>query len=289
VALSIDAQRLEIIREISAVYSLLQNCYSEWASNFSNHEDVIRWLEKENISTDKIRKRIRKQSRFNLHSSHWNGITISLIEKLAARNINELEGHFDSLFRAQSNENRRMIWYLLFFLHPVRHELYYFDNHYPAGYRARQTHKLRSHRSGLKAAKSYLSGKRDAKLGDPFIKGCKTIAFKHLLLFPTTAQWQLPQTDLLSRLKSLDIAQGDLTQDEKIMAILLSQDGSLQFDQWLAYAPCAINEGPIFVAKAGADLHDCFGVILNMLARDDVSQAQLRKCLQEFFEINILI
>jgi hypothetical protein len=109
VALSIGAQQVEIIREISAVYSLLQNCYSEWASNFSNHEDVIRWLEKENISTDKIRKRIRKQSRFNLHSSHWNGITISLIKKLAARNINELEGHFDSLFRAQSNENRRMM------------------------------------------------------------------------------------------------------------------------------------------------------------------------------------
>jgi hypothetical protein len=182
-----------------------------------------------------------------------------------------------------------MIWYWLFFLHPVRHELYYFDDHYPAGYGVRQTHKLRSHRSGLKAAKSYISGKRDAKLGDPFIKGCKTIAFKHLLLFPTTAQWQSPQTDLLSRLKSLDIAQGDLTQDEKIMAILLSQDGSLQFDQWLAYAPCAINEGPIFVAKAGADLHDCFGVMMNMLARNDVSQAKLRNCLQEFFEINILI
>jgi hypothetical protein len=142
---------------------------------------------------------------------------------------------------------------------------------------------------GLKAAKRYIKGKNDLKLGDPFIKACKTIAFKHLLLFPTTAQWQLPQEDLLSRLQIFDITQGDLSHDEKAVTILLSQDGSLQFDQWLAYAPCAINEGPIFVAKAGADLHDCFGVMLNMLARDDVSQAKLRNCLQEFFEINTLI
>lgn len=283
-AVNIGEQQAEIIREISAVYSLLQRCYSEWASNFSSHEDVIRWLEKERINADGI----KKQRWFNLHSSYWNGITVSLLKKLATGSIGELEKLVDVLFRTQSCENQRLCWYWLFFLHPVRHELYYFAEHYPAGYRTRQAQKLRSHRMGLKAAKRYISGKINPNVGDPFIKACKSVAFKHLLLFPTTEEWQLSQEDLLPRLQVLDIGQGDLSPDEEAMTILLSEGGSVRFEQWLAYAPCAINEGPIFDARTGTDFKECLNVIIRKLSKTDISQIELRECLHEYFEIKVL-
>ncbi|MFH1013953.1 MAG: hypothetical protein V1769_05555 [Thermoplasmatota archaeon] len=279
-----NERQVTVIRSILDNYTLLQKCYMEWASNFSRHEDVIRYLKGEKIRAIGI----KKQSTFNLHSSHWNGITIPIIKKLASRNIVKLKQQFDCLFDIKHDEDWRMIWYWLFFIHPVRHELYYFDDHYPLGYQARLSKLLRSHRSGLKAAKTRLGGKRIINSEDSFIKGCGTVAFKHLLLHPTTARWQFSEADLPTLIQKLDIVHGDLSHDEMITANLLSKRGSLQFNQWLSYAPCAINEGPIFTMKAGLNLLESFDITTKILSANNISQLKLRQSLQAFFNIEEL-
>ena len=276
-----NSQQVNLIRDISENYTLLQNCYMEWASNFSKHEDVIRYLDKEGIKIGGI----KKQSTFNLHSSHWNGITIPIIKKLVPTDVVKLKQQFDSLFDIKSGTERQTIWYWLFFIHPVRHELFYFNDHYPLGYEARLSKLLRSHRMGLKAAKKYVGNKIAISPGESFIKACGTTAFKHLLLHPTTTQWKSSEEDILMRLQKLQVGDGGFSRDEMITASLLSRKGSLQFDQWMSYAPCAINEGPIFVMKKGLNPLEGFDSILKVLSNTVVSQLKLRQCLQTFFDI----
>lgn len=282
--LKLSSLQTNLINGISENYALLQNCYTEWAADFSKHEDVIRDLEGQKIKVDGI----QKQSKFNLHSYHWNGITIPIVKKRAARNLIDLRQQFDSLFDITIKEEQRIVWHNLFFIHPVRHELYYFDGHYPSGYAARLSKLLRSHRMGLKAAKKYLVGKSIAATEDPFIKACGTVAFKHLLLHPTTSLWQFPEAELSTLIPTLTIGSGDLSQNETITANLLSQRGSLQFDQWITYAPCAINEGPIFTTKSAVNPLECFGNVADFLSAKNVSQLKLRQCLQTYFNINEL-
>lgn len=278
----VNSRQANVIKDILNDYTVLQKCYLEWASSFSRHEAVIRYLEGERIKVDGI----KMQSTFNLHSSHWNRITIPIIKKLAPRIIVKLKQQFNTLLDVKHDEVWRMMWYWIFFIHPVRHELYYFDDHYPSGYEGRLSRLLRSHRMGLKAAKKrYIRGKDIIKSGDYFIKSCGTVAFKHLLLHPTTAQWQFPREDLLTSLQKVEVTHGDLSQDEMITAILLSHVGSLQFDQWLSYAPCAINEGPIFIIKEGVNPLECFDIIGKLLSTNKVSQMKLRQCIQAFFDI----
>lgn len=279
-----NAQQTDLIKDLSENYSLLQKCYINWASNFSRHEDVIRYLERERIKVGGI----KKQSIFNLHSSHWNGITIPIIKKLVPSNIIKLKQQFDNLFAIKNNEDRQMIWYWLFFIHPVRHELYYFNDHYPLGYEARLHKQLRSHRMGLKAAKKYIGNKSIVRARDSFIKACGTTAFKHLLLHPTTTRWKLSEENLSKQLQTLEIVDGYLSRDEMIAAMLLSRGGSLQFDQWLSYAPCAINEGPVFVIRQNINSLDCFDSMVKILSTNGVSQLNLRQCLQTFFHIKEL-
>ena len=282
--LKLSSPQTNLINGISENYALLQKCYTEWASDFSKHEDVIRNLEGQKITAGGI----QKQSKFNLHSSHWNGITIPIIKKLGPRNLLNLKQQFDKLFDITSKKEQRIVWHSLFFIHPVRHELYYFDGHYPSGYAARLSKLLRSHRMGLKAAKKYLVGKSIAATEDSFIKACGTVAFKHLLLHPTTSLWQFPEADLSTLIPTLAVCSGDLSQKETITANLLSQRGSLQFDQWLTYAPCAINEGPIFITKSVGNPLECFDNIAELLSTKNVSQLKLRQCLQTYFNINEL-
>jgi hypothetical protein len=279
--LNANSQQANLIGDISGNYTLLQKCYTEWASNFSKHEDVIRYLDKAGIKIGGI----KKQSTFNLHSSHWNGITIPIIKKLVPSDVVKLRQQFDSLFDIKYSTDLQTIWYWLFFIHPVCHELYYFNDHYPLGYEARLSKLLRSHRMGLKAAKKYIGNKSSISSDESFIKACGTTAFKHLLLHPTTSRWKSSEGDILKRLQTLKVLGGDFSHDEMITASLLSRKGSLQFDQWLSYAPCAINEGPLFIIKKGLNPLEGFDSILKILSNDGVSQLKLRQCLQTFFNI----
>jgi hypothetical protein len=274
----------DTMKNISDLYINLQITYEEWASNFSTHDDVFRWLEVNGIKTAGI----KKKSDFSLHSSQWNSITVSVINKLAPHLLDALKEMVENLFKQEPAESHRDLWYLLFFIHPVRHELYYFDDHYPFGYEGRLAKLLKSHRMGLKAAKSYLDSRENLSLEDPFIKACGTVSFKHLLLHPTTAQWGLEPGDLFSSLKRLCFDGGGLSGHERINAMLLSRESSLLFNQWITYAPCAINEGPIFLPKADCNLPECFSAIVQILSEEPITQLKLRECLQEFFNIKVV-
>ena len=282
--LNSNAQRVTLIKGMSNSYALLQKCYQKWALNFSTHEDVTRYLDKEGINVNGI----KKQSTFNLHSSHWNGVTLPIIKKLAPSNVVELRQQFNNLFATEDDGNWQTIWYWVFFIHPVCHELYYFNDHYPLGYEGRLSRLLRSHRMGLKAAKKYIENKNAIRSGESFIKACGTTALKHLLLHPTTTRWKSSEENILARLQTLRVVEGDLSSDEMITAKLLSQQGCLQFDQWLSYAPCAINEGPIFIIKTGTNPLEGFDSIMNVLSDDKISQLKLKQSLQKYFNIKEL-
>ncbi len=142
------------IEELAWDFSCVQKAYHDWAKQFDNHNEVINWLKEHGIDVS----RCRKQDPFKLHSSDWNSITVPTLYKLVPDCMVWMEDIFDKWFQNLSEAQiaRDTIWYLLFFIHPVRHELYYFDIHYPDGYSSRLARSIRSHRLGLKGAKKYL-------------------------------------------------------------------------------------------------------------------------------------
>ncbi|MBF0242292.1 MAG: hypothetical protein HQK64_07425 [Desulfamplus sp.] len=280
----LTTQQQYLINEISESYALLQKRYTEWAGNFSTYDDVIQSIEKKKIKVDGI----QRQFKFNMHSAHWNGITLPIIKKVAQSNFKVLKQQFNELFNITHKEEYRIIWYCLFFIHPVRHELYYFHEHYTSNYTSRLAKLLRSHRMGLKAAQKYLVGKNIIVSEDSFIKACGTTAFKHILLHPTTERWQFKELDLRNMIKSLNISNGNLSKEEMTTANILARQGSLQFDQWISYAPCAINEGPVFTTKEGSSIIQAFDSITDILSSNKIAQFELRQCLENHFYIQEL-
>lgn len=280
--MELNKSQTDIIMGLSENYALLQKCYKEWAADFSSHENVIRALVAERIKCDGI----QRQTTFNLHSYHWNAITLPIINKLAKQTVAIMKRQFEVLFAITHEEEQRFVWYWLFFIHPVRHELYYYDGHYPLGYEARLSKLLRSHRMGLKAAKKYLTSTSSVSEKDSFIKACGTTAFKHLLLHPSTFCLQIPDANQSTSIKTLAIGNGELSENEMKVANFLSQGGTLKFDQWLSYAPCAINEGPIFTAKTGFSPCESFSCITEILASKDIRQLKFRRSLGTYFNID---
>ena len=172
----------ETIEQMACDLAKCQEEYRRWAGGFKSHEEVIHWLKSRNIGE------CQKQNQFNLLSSNWNSITIPTLRKLVPDCVARMKDEFDKLFQNRSKDqiDRDLVWYLLYFIHPVRHELYYFKVHYPDGYSPRLAKLIRSHRLGLRSAKTYLS-KDGRTIDGSHINACGTMAFKHLHLHPTTS------------------------------------------------------------------------------------------------------
>lgn len=275
------------IAEISQYYADLQKSYREWAKQFNSRDEVIQWLEEAKIDT----KRINKQDRFDLLSSKWNDVTIHVLRKIASTTLKQMQSTFHSLLNNQKEPDRDRIWYLLFLIHPIRHELYYFDGHFlePAykGYYSRLARLLRSHRLGLKGAKRHLNEREGEAIREPYLRACSTTAFKHVHLHPTTSKWQaLRINDLYGAIRRLQIDEDVLSSEEQGVAIALSQGANYGFNNWIKnYAPCAINEGPIFSLKQGKQLSECFEEIVQILQSGGVSQSVLRDVLNSYHDI----
>jgi len=103
-----------------------------------------------------------------------------------------MKDRFNKIVQNTSEPKIHLSWYLLYFIHPVRHELYYFDINYPDGYSTRLASLIRLHRLGLKGAKTYLS-KEGRTTADSHIRACGTTAFKHIHLHPTTSALGKPK------------------------------------------------------------------------------------------------
>ncbi len=274
----------ETIEQIARCYTTLQETYRGWAKGFKNHEDVIDWLKNNNLGERP------KQKKLNLLCSYWNPITISVLRILAPDCIANMKEHFNKLINLSGDQiYSKQIWYLLYFLHPVRHELYFFDIHYLDGYAQHLCRLLRSHRLGLISAKTYLDNDDDRTIDGSHISSCGTMAFKHLHIHPTTSKWGKPNLENLTEasIRALKINEGDISSEEQTVAIDISARATTSFKNWLGYAPCAINEGPIFTLKKGKKHLDCFEAIVEILNGSDHKQATMRAKLNEFYEIKV--
>jgi hypothetical protein len=275
----------ETIEQIACDLAKCQEAYCGWARGFESHEKVIYWLKENNIGE------CPKQDHFDLLSSNWNSITIPTLYILVPDCMARMKDQFDKLFQNLSKAQIASdpIWYSLFFIHPVRHELYYFDIHYPDGYASRLARLVCSHRLGLKSAKTYLS-KGDRTINDSHISACGTMAFKHLHLHPTTSAWGKPDPQNLKAESILDLKEvkGKLSPDEKKIVIALSARATMYFRRWIDYAQCAINEGPIFTLKDGKKHSDCCKEIIEILKGTDQNQSDLRAKLKEYYKIEVM-
>ena len=281
--LDTDASNLETaIEELAWDFSCVQKAYHDWAKQFDNHEGVISGLREKGIDGS----RCQKQHSFTLHSSNWNPITLSILYALVPDCMARMKDRFNKIVQYTSEPKNHLGWYLLYFIHPVRHELYYFDIHYPDGYSARLASRIRVHRLGLKGAKTYLS-KEGRTTADSYIRACGTTAFKHLHLHPTTSALGKPNLhDLNDSIIDLEIGGDDLSHNEQEIAISLSAKATMHFERWIGYAPCAINEGPIFTLKRNKKHSDCFNEILEILK--DPNQKDIRTKLEEYYTIKVI-
>ncbi|MGB7002367.1 MAG: hypothetical protein WBE22_10270 [Halobacteriota archaeon] len=272
------------IEELAWDFSCVQKAYHDWAKPFKNHEDAISGLSEKGIDGS----RCQKQHSFTLHSSNWNPITLSILYALVPDCMARMKDRFDKIVQYTSEPKNHLIWYLLYFIHPVRHELYYFDIHYPDGYSARLASLIRVHRLGLKGAKTYLS-KEGRTTVDPYIRACGTTAFKHLHLHPTTSALGKPNhNDLNDSILHLGIGEDDLSRNEQNIAISLSTRATMNFEKWIGYAPCAINEGPIFTLKRNKKHSDCFNDMIKILQGTDQNQKDIRTKLEEYYTIKVI-
>jgi very-short-patch-repair endonuclease len=275
----------EAIEELAWDFSCVQKAYLDWTKQFETYEDVICWLKNHNLG-----KR-PEQDEFNLRCSHWNPITIPVLYVLVPDCIAHMKEQFNKLINKLSNDQiyDEQIWYLLYFLHPVRHELYFFKIHYPDGYTLHLSKLIRSHRLGLKSAKSYLCNKEGRTINGSHISSCGTVAFKHLHIHPTTSEWGKPDLKNLTKESILDLntEDGDISSEEQKVAIAISARATPSFEKWFEYAPCAINEGPIFTLKKDKKHSDCFKAIVEILNDTDHKQATMRDKLEEFYEIKV--
>lgn len=287
---------------ISMLYSQLQDDYSAWSENFNSYRGVINWLKKNNI-----KKTVEKQNNgVFLFDPHWNCITVPVLRVQAKNHQNNRMANIKSIIHEMSEKlsekDLNYFWYLLYFIHPGRHELYYpghFKNdndkkpHY-RDYSSRMTWLLRSHRQGLKGLlKSFQSGSAK-NLNDSYVKGCATSFSKHLHIHPTSWKWKRPSKfdvkNIKAKIKSLPYnngfkGNGPLTSMEKECVVALSQMGNRSFNKWIYYSPCAINSGPRFRLRPGKKLTHCFNEIVEILAKGNISQSHLMEKLREYHTI----
>ena len=201
-----------------------------------------------------------------------------------------MKNRFDRRFQNFSDTEIERAWYLLYFIHPIRHELYYFNLHYPDGYYFRLARLIRSHRQGLKATRTYFSKGEKRTTDDPFITACGTTAFKHIHLHPTTSTWDnsnLQNKNVEKSIQCLEIGKDNLSSDEMNVAMTLGRKARLSFKGWIEYAPCAINEGPIFTLKENKRLSNCFKDVVKILQGTDQNQDIIRAKLEEHYDIEV--
>lgn len=271
--------------KVSRCYADLQVSYREWAKQFNTRDEAMGWLMERRIDTN----RVRSQSTFNLLSWDWNSVTLHVLRKVAPAILQQMRQAVANCLEGRTGEDIDRMWYLLFFIHPVRHELWYFDGHYPDGYFFRLAKLLRSHRQGLKGAITHTNAKAAKTLDTPYLKACSTVAFKHIHLYPITNVWEVPGIDdLCHEIKGLRLCETALSPEEKSIAVALSRRANYGFDNWIRdYAPCAINEGPIFSLKQGRRLSGCLEEITEALSRETFDQDAFREILAAYHDVEV--
>jgi hypothetical protein len=267
-------------------YTGLQEDYRKWALQFETNGQLCIWLDDQEIEYP-----TKAQNSFNLFSAHWNNITWKVLKKEVPSRLETMKKNLTSFADKYQGDRLRFL-YLLYFIHPVRHELYYYNEHYHTkkyqGYNSRLAFYLRSHRQGLKGL--IKRSPLQSFYQEPYVKACSTTIFRHLRLHPSTLRWQSPRDcDWKEKLSMVTIDKSYLlSEQEKCLALSLGRPKSSDIDlrTWLSYAPCAINEGPMFILKQGNAHEDCFDHICRQLSLpEEPTQEKMQAILSKFYEI----
>ena len=88
-------------------------------------------------------------------------------------------------------------------------------------------------------------------------------------------------------IQCLEIRKDNLSSDEMNVAMTLGRKARLSFKGWIEYAPCAINEGPIFTLKENKRLSNCFKDVVKILQGTDQNQDIIRAKLEEHYDIEV--
>jgi hypothetical protein len=279
----------ELVSGVAEAYAELQMAYKCWAGSQSGktYEQVLGVLREAHVPESAI-PRCKKQSALNLSSSDWNSMTIPVLRSLAPTKVKALKRSFDAAIRfGTESDSLVMMWYMLFFVHPVRHELWYWSCHSPRSYASRLAQTVRSspHRNMTMAVERLKSD-----LTDKVFKGCCTAVLRALLLHPTTIKVDIPTCgdDELRRKVSLYWSPGaeELSDGELAAAACLAGRRLDRFDfhKWLYNAQCSINEGPILTLRPHHQHVRCFCEIIEMLGRDNMTDKTMREKLGTHYE-----
>ena len=228
-----------------------------------------------------------------------NAETLKVLGKCnAIEEINTKVDTIKKLIKRRDYQERYEILREIYVIHPSFHELWFFDGHFNH-FTGRGG--LLTGRLGLK---SYLTSLSSGKL-EKRIKGISTFVFKRTILVENLFSGVLDNSlfdfdpldnkELEAKIKDLaklsDPSPSDIKlkmQDVfKITRTLLDNtdydtlDGNrlLDRDKWLYYAPCDINEGPIFKKRCDESRIDILKKI------NSIGQNEIRSKLSGHFEI----
>ena len=280
------------IAEIANTYENIKRCYHGWGEDFvflkgkKLKNKLSKSIKELNIKKRGVLlKRIDKSDRLNIFSEDMNFITCDLIKHKCGDNFNKLKLYFNSCVKGKDPKKIRTFQYLLYFIHPGIHELYYFGSHFSEGYSNRLKKLLLYKRQGLKGLKTYIN-KPGNKINDSYPKGCGSGILKHLLIHPTTIQWFKPtnQNKIKPLLNKIDFNRSNLTNNEKEVAKVLCQDVELQFNRWFEYSPCAINSGPFFELKKRKTHTKCFKEVVECLKKDEYNSKKILTILKKHYK-----
>ena len=252
----------ELLDRIALEYTILQEAYLEWGKGFTSHEEALAALGEFGISFNK-----EQQPHFTPFDSYWNKVTMGVVRALAREHYDRLKDASESLRAAPRHGNRNL--YMLFFLHPGRHESWFYSErgHYDKGYASRVKREICHGRHyNLRTAWRY---RADPTANPTKVKRCCTFVRRSLLLHSTTEDWWQADQEPPRESPECPCTDASLRQACRELSVTTTAGAAPTslFNSWFAcYAPCSINEGPIFRLRAGKSHLDCFDAVKAVLS-----------------------
>ena len=345
--MSVASRNVEgLLKGVAEKYAALQEEYKKWAEEQEDktHEEIVGILKKGLHFPQGKADRRREQKRpylFCRHwddietrrarcstpctperpylfCSHWNSVTVPILQdRDHGELLDDLKTRFDEAVNySKESDTLTLMRYLLFFIHPVRHELWFYQEHYanpdcPAvyGYLSRMKHEIYHGSGNARRFKRNLNTAREeyyprvAK--DPEaawkcreVKGCCTGVLKSLLLHPSTERWWSQFGNLTEWQYDYSGPKESLSEADQKLAVIFATHAAPTdlFNFWLkGYAQCAINEGPIFTLQNGThegchkEVADLLTEVESQSGREEPSQTQkkLRKILGNYYHVRL--
>jgi len=273
-----QANILEALDELESCHQELKREYLQWA--------------KGNLPNNGI-------------GAEHNGETLEVLGKCkAVEEINARVGMVKNLSKNTGCQERYEILREIYAIHPSFHELWFFDGHFNhlTGDVYSKRISIVFHRCGLN---SYLTSYRRGTL-EKRIKSVSTFVLKQTILsenlFSGVLGCSLFDFDALNdeqfeakiidlnklsnpspdelKSKMPDLFEITKTLLDKTEYDALKTDKLLESGKWLSYAPCDINEGPIFKKRSGKRRID----ILKRI--NSINQNEIRSELSKYFKIS---